>query len=168
VVVFSVLQGRAGKPIANPRELNRMLTVRVARDRNRSAECGSIGGQLDLAGHPYSRRLACTVQQSSLTAKAVIRTIGLTSVNRRGTVSQVTTKIGTVREPPSCAAGVAERWPRGPIEFTRICNRFPSSTLEQQHAQSILIGNEKKISFLGPPNYPTCPHTPRASFKLRV
>jgi len=33
----------------------------------------------------------------------------LTSVNRRGTVSQLPTEIGTVQEPPSSAAGVAER-----------------------------------------------------------
>jgi len=67
---------RAGKAIANPRELNPMLAVRVQSEslgivfrRNRSVECGSIGGQSDQADHLYSRHLACTVQQSALTAK---------------------------------------------------------------------------------------------------
>ena len=69
------VRNRAGKPIANPRELNRMHAVRVQSEslgivfgRNRLAECGSIGGQSDQAGHLYSRHLACTVQQSSLAA----------------------------------------------------------------------------------------------------
>jgi len=65
----SGMGNRAGKPIANPRELNRMHAVRVQSEslgivfgRNRSAEWGSIGGQSDQAGHLYSRHLACTVQ----------------------------------------------------------------------------------------------------------
>jgi len=84
------------------------------------------------------RRVTCTqdtlpVLYNNLRLRlyAVIQAIGLTSVNRRGTVSQLPTdEIGTVREPPSSAAGVAERWPRGPIEFTRICNRFPNFSLK--------------------------------------
>jgi len=125
---------------------NSIRCLRFGSNRNRSGSYFVAIGRSSAGRSVVNRirRITCTQDTLPVLCNNLrlrlktVRAIGLTSVNRRGTVSQLPTEIGTVR--------VAERWPRGLIGFTRICNRFPSSTCyvyRQFRQRCLLVSDEQ-------------------------
>ena len=131
----------------------RSCPIGIARDRTRSQSVGRVRvdqWSIGSGGSPVLKTpcLCCTIIFAyGLRGHPSDRTL-IGQSPRQSIASQLPTGIGTVREPPSSAAGVAERWPRG---FTRICNRFPSSSPQGSDGQG-----EFQAKILVLPYSPVC------------